>query len=177
MLRPAEDASPCAKRANSEEGTPARIVPLIEGCAWLRHTCEDAAQLGEGPWYAMLSIVGRCEDGAEIAHAFSRPHPGYRPELTQKKLEHAVQDAGPATCQRIRELDGEEYCRTCVHRGRIKSPIALARGRVADLPVPPPSRMQIEDVSTAPVPELPDEVKRTFFRGARPGAGNWRQRG
>src|SRR5207249_2146161 len=75
--------------------------------------------------------------GAAAAHALSRPYPGYSQRETTEKLAHALQAAGPRTCQSIRnELDGEPYCATCPHWGKIRSPIVLGMPR-ADRPPPP----------------------------------------
>lgn len=104
----------------------ASIDPILDGCAWLRHCRDKAALLSEPSWYAMLSIIGRCENGEALAHEFSRPYPGYTFEETEKKLKQAIDKAGPRTCHNIRyQLDGEPYCSKCPNWGRIRSPIAL----------------------------------------------------
>jgi hypothetical protein len=106
-----------------------RLPAILEGCAWLRHTREDAASLPEPEWYAMLSIVARTENGREDAHAFSRPYRGYRPAETEKKIRHALEDAGPVTCARVRSDFGENYCAACSYWGRIESPAVLGLER------------------------------------------------
>src|SRR5205085_2804708 len=108
------------------------LAPILNGCAWMRHCRDDAAALGEPEWYAMLGIAGRCRDGAAAAHALSQPHPGYSPQETAEKLSHALEAAGPRTCQSIRsDLDAQPYCAACPHRGKIRSPIVLGM-RAAD---------------------------------------------
>src|SRR5690606_32611234 len=79
----------------------------------------------EPEWYAMLSIVGRCQDGERLAHEWSAPYPRYTEKETTKKLEHALTAAGPVTCARVEELTGGEWCRNCELRGMITSPIVL----------------------------------------------------
>src|SRR5262249_16013679 len=45
---------------------------------------------------------------------------------TAKKLTHARNGAGPRTCATIRtDLDGKDYCATCLHWQTIASPIVL----------------------------------------------------
>src|SRR5688572_1438742 len=56
---------------------PARIEPILAGCGWLRHCRDDAATLPEPEWYGMLSIVGRCDGGEQLAHEFNAPYPTY----------------------------------------------------------------------------------------------------
>lgn len=105
----------------------AKIEPVLGGCAWIRHTRDDAAELQEPEWYAMLSILGRCEDGERLAQEWSQPHAGYTPHDTAAKLKQALVSAGPRTCQDIAQNAGDSYCSTCPHQGAIKSPIVLGR--------------------------------------------------
>lgn len=106
---------------------PTTLFPLIEtGCAWMAHCREDAARLPESEWYAMLGIVGRCDQGEELAQTLSSPYPRYSPRATAKKLQHALDAAGPRTCQGIRyDLNADAYCRDCPSWEKIKSPITL----------------------------------------------------
>jgi hypothetical protein len=46
----------------------------------------------------MLSIVGRCKDGARVAHDLSKPYPKYSEAETNEKLKQAMGASGPATC-------------------------------------------------------------------------------
>lgn len=117
---------------------PTPLQPIVEGCAWLRHCRGDAATLPEPEWYAMLGIVGRVVEGDTIAHEWSSPYPRYSKEETTRKLQHALADAGPATCSAIRyDRGGEEYCRECQHWNTIKSPIVLGMRRQRDRPAQP----------------------------------------
>jgi putative DNA primase/helicase len=136
---PESEAKPIALRSQAAQPRswpPADLERILSGCAWLRHCRDDAAHLTEPAWYAMLSIVGRCAGGEAAAHQLSRPHPGYTPEETARKLQQALTAAGkdrqpgPRTCTYIRnKLDGETFCSECPHWGKIASPIALGRAR------------------------------------------------
>jgi hypothetical protein len=112
------DVSPRTWRAvdsgDEDDFEPVPLAPIVAGCAWLRHTRDDATTSPEPEWYAMLGITGRCIDGATIAHEWSRPHPGYSEDETAAKLAHALDAAGPRTCKNIRdELNGTDYCTAC----------------------------------------------------------------
>src|SRR5690606_38892595 len=109
----------------SAGGRRALIEPIVAACPWLRHCRDDAAVLPEPEWYAMLSEVGRCQDGENLAHEWSRDYPGYSERETEKKLEHALTAAGPVTCARVEELTGGEWCQNCELRGMITSPIVV----------------------------------------------------
>ena len=102
------------------------FLRVLAGCPWLQHCKDDAARLPEPEWYRMLSIVGRCRDGSQIAHEMSRTYPKYVAAETEAKLLQAMGAAGPATCTFIEnDLGQKQYCRQCRHHGKIKSPIAL----------------------------------------------------
>lgn len=105
----------------------AHLDRMVPACPWLTHCRDDAATLSEPEWYAMLGIVGRCVDGDQQAHEWSAPYPRYTHQETQAKLQHALTDPGPRTCNYIRyELSGESYCARCVYWQQITSPITLA---------------------------------------------------
>lgn len=137
---------------------PASAELILDRCPWLRHCVDDAATLPEPEWYAMLSVVGRCENGEELAHRFSAPYPRYRPEETRAKLEHALRDAGPVTCERV-EREFGAWCQGCRYRGRIRSPIVLGmRREIKPLLLP---------VEPFPTEALPRILRRFVEEGAR----------
>lgn len=117
---------PTGHRIVATAGGVTHIEPILAGCAWLRHCRDDAANLDEPSWYAMLSVVGRCQGGADLAHAWSQTYPGYNAAETDVKLKHALQASGPRTCSNIIfVLDGAPYCTHCTHCGKVTSPINL----------------------------------------------------
>src|SRR5262249_15629249 len=144
-----------------QDGSPtrARLDLIVQGCAWMRHCRDEAPTLPEPEWYAMLGIVGRCDNGEQSAHAWSQSYPRYGQQETAKKLQHALAASGPRTCDTIRfDLGGEAYCRACLHWNRIKSPITLGipvawgeqgPGAVDSSPAPDEG----EPWSDAPVPD------------------------
>lgn len=132
---------------------PTRLAPIVTGCAWLRHCRDEAARLPEPAWYGMLGIVGRCEDGEQVAHEWSAPYPRYSKAETARKLQHALADAGPRTCSTIRfDLGADTYCRDCQHWGTIKSPIMLGmptRRSNGSTPGPAPTHKPVIEITTA----------------------------
>jgi putative DNA primase/helicase len=106
---------------------PGDLQRILDRCAWLHHCYQDAPLLSEPEWYAALGIIGRCADGPTQAHTWSQPYPRYTPDETDTKLTHALTAAGPRTCHYIRhKLDGEAFCATCPHWGKVKSPAVLS---------------------------------------------------
>jgi hypothetical protein len=98
------------------------------GCEQIRYIYEQQETLREPLWRAGLSITKYCEDVSKASYLISRRHPGYTPEITQKKLDEIK---GPYHCTTIRELmaddDRAHICKECPHWGKFKSPIALGR--------------------------------------------------
>ena len=101
----------------------ATIDPIVKGCKWLQHCYDDREKLPEPEWYAMLSILARCENGENLAHEWSKDYPKYSHRETQDKLEHALKSAGPYTCRYIRENLNDEYCPGC--KSNVTSPVVL----------------------------------------------------
>lgn len=94
-----------------------------EKCPFLVHCKENQDKVSEPQWYAMMSIVGRLEDGHKLVHEYSENYSFYSADQTDFKSEHALEAAGPRTCENIDTLwDG---CKSCPNFCNITSPIQL----------------------------------------------------
>lgn len=142
QIQPKQGASSTPERSKF---APAKFAPadygaIVKGCAFMLHCADDAAGLPEAQWYAELGVLGRCANGEQLAHELSRPHPKYRAVDTAAKLRHALQDAGPVTCAKVRfSLAGARFCDACQNFGLVKSPITLGMAplqRVVPFPAP-----------------------------------------
>lgn len=111
-----EDQRQYAKETNER-------LNQIMVCEFLKHCDRDRATLSEPEWYAMISILAREPGGKDFIHSLSRGYPKYSPQETDKKILHAINDAGPTTCERIKILWN------CGKDCGITSPVALARSR------------------------------------------------
>ncbi len=100
------------------------IERVIRGCRMIRWARENQAQVPEPLWYAMISNLARFEGGLEMIHGFSKGYPGYSPRETDAKIEHALRDTGPHTCQYIQQQGFN--CTVCPWQGKIVSPASLA---------------------------------------------------
>lgn len=98
-----------------------------EGCAFLKHCKESEEPITEPEWYAMLSIVGRLDNGETLIHTDygpkGRKHLKYHAETWDSKLKHALEASGPRTCANISDM--YEGCKTCPYNGKITSPIQI----------------------------------------------------
>ncbi|MCJ2019207.1 DUF5906 domain-containing protein [Methylobacterium sp. E-065] len=99
---------------------------ILAGCSWLRHCLADAGQLTEPEWYPMISIIARTVNGPKWVHAFSSEHHRYNAKEIDGKIAHALQDTGPALCDRIAGQLGWAGCVRCPFRASINSPMTLA---------------------------------------------------
>jgi hypothetical protein len=93
------------------------------GCAQIKFILENAAALPEPLWHAGLSIAKFCDDGATAIHELSNPDPRYIYAKTEEKAETIP---APRTCDWFAK-DYPERCQGCQHRGKITTPIQLAR--------------------------------------------------
>lgn len=94
-----------------------------KGCEFLKWAWNKPEELQEPQWYAMLSVVGKLEDGEALAHKYSEGHPNYSKLDTDKKLQQALAASGPRTCENIDSHWGR--CKTCPNFGKVTSPIQI----------------------------------------------------
>ena len=108
---------------------PAKLPPILQGCAWMSHCRDDVASLAEPEWYRMLTVVARCEESERWAHDLSKAYPKYSRPETLRKLKQASGDkVAPVTCAYVQsDLNGERFCGECLFRGNINSPITIGR--------------------------------------------------
>jgi len=96
---------------------------VLEGCDFLKYCRDSQDDIAEPQWYAMLSIVGRLDNGEQLVHEYSEGHPSYNFELTEEKAQQALTASGPRTCGNIATLwDG---CEKCPNNNLCKSPIMI----------------------------------------------------
>ena len=118
-------------RYKTENAPPPEYVEqAVEECSFLRFCRDNARDLPEPLWYAMLTNLAFA-NADELAHKLSEPYEKdgkkYSYEETQKKLEHARKDSpGPHSCEYIRTVLGFQGCESCPWRGKVRAPIAIA---------------------------------------------------
>lgn len=94
---------------------------ILEQCDFIKWCKNNQAQVSEPQWMALLSIIGRVTDGANLAHQYSKGHPQYDSQATEEKLAHAL-EYGPRTCSSIGTMFD---CSSCQHHQKCASPIAI----------------------------------------------------
>ena len=133
------------------------------GCEQIKFILENAAALEEPLWFAGLSIAKFCDDGATAIHELSNPDPRYTHENTEEK---ASRFPAPRTCDWFAS-HYPERCQGCQHRGKITSPIQLAR---VFKPAATPDKADAvrEAPNTETIPDFPDFMM-PFVRGENGG--------
>ena len=130
---------------------------LIEQCTFLQHCRDDAANLSEPFWFAMISNVAQTADGHEMVHELSEPYPRYTYTETERKYIAAAKASKPTTCEFIKK----NLCFNCGKDCGVKSPVALVHttkrsfGQEWEKPIPFDS-YQVPDF---PVDALPAEIR------------------
>ncbi|MDA8335939.1 MAG: AAA family ATPase [Peptococcaceae bacterium] len=125
---------PAGSGAQTDGGPLPRADLIARRCGWIGHCRADAANLLEPEWYGMVGVIALCHNGPALVHEWSRPYPGYFDQETDKKIDHALRDAGPITCDKVR-ADFGAWCADCTHK--VKSPIVLGyekKGKKERLP-------------------------------------------
>ena len=88
-------------------------------CVFMQHCKDNAASLSEPEWYAMITQLVREPGGVDLIHQLSKGYSKYSEKETTEKILHALNDTGPVTCTRIKQLwDCKKDC-------GVKSPAAL----------------------------------------------------
>lgn len=139
---------------------------VFQGC---KHFADSFQQHGagqsQGLWMLTVLASSFFENGQRIAHTLSRGYPTYSKAETdamydRKVNERAERGLGWPSCKAI-ENEGCKLCATCVHKGKIRSPLNLA-SRTAPLA----AENVTEQVKSGTI--LPVAAIRTLYKG---GAG------
>ena len=128
-------------------GPPSNAELVRSKCAQLAYIVENQPKLDEPFWYAMVGLTRHFEDGAKWTHEWSKEHPDYTVEATDRKIAQLEKrDIGPTTCAKFYSLNAPA-CADCPYE--VTSPIQL--GKVYETVEPDPPAEVIQEK-----PELPD---------------------
>ncbi len=107
------------RRAGPPEGSPsftnasADWSAIVAGCAFAAHCVSQAAALPEPYWYAVASLLSRCDEGHRRFHELSQADDRYDSAETDQKFEQAWTASAPRTCRSIRNDLGFDGCSRC----------------------------------------------------------------
>jgi hypothetical protein len=149
---------------------PHRLEPVLKKCNWLKQSVIHKAELTEPEWYCQLGDIKHMyhdtRSMGELIHFFSKGHPGYTPEETERKFDQVrLSQSGPSLCERHRSLR-PEWCEGCLYAPYVKTPVQLDS---IDLPSVQPITIQEQyvnedgEVVVASVETVP--MPKPYFRG------------
>lgn len=95
---------------------------VLSQCEFIKWCADNQNDVSEPQWLALLGILGRLDNGEELAHKYSSKHKDYSPQVTEEKLAHAL-EYGPRTCSNIYTM--YKGCESCIHFEKCSSPIAI----------------------------------------------------
>jgi hypothetical protein len=134
-----------------------------EGCPQIANILVNSRDLTEPLWWAGLSVAKFCGDGDEAIHILSEDYHAYNKEET---IEKASRLDAPRTCGWFLS-NYPDHCDGCKFKGKINSPISLAR---VFKPAPPsdPSKSVWEAEDSEKIFNFPDTLF-PFSRGENGG--------
>jgi hypothetical protein len=133
------------------------------GCEQIVYILDNAKSLEEPLWWAGLSIAKFCDDGATAIHKMSEDHPEYNYDDTEEK---ANRFPAPRTCEWFAD-NYPSRCEGCQHRGKITSPIQLAREFRPAATTNQENSVR-EETNTKEIPDFP-EFLMPYMRGEKGG--------
>lgn len=108
---------------NSTSLPDAKPEPIIEGCNFIQSYLGNKDSAPYAEWMAALSIGAYCEEPETVCHEWSWGHKNYSEAETDKKIAEIRANMKPRTCASLSDEFGK--CASCIHNGKINSPIAL----------------------------------------------------
>ncbi|MCR5088085.1 MAG: DUF927 domain-containing protein [Oscillospiraceae bacterium] len=97
-------------------------------CAFIDDCVDNAFNLPEPNWHAMISIVAMTEDGQAKAHEWSEPYYAYDAREVDAKVKRAIAAKKPCSCEYIRDHIGFDCPKEgCMNGDKVvRGPIAFA---------------------------------------------------
>lgn len=107
-----EGASTVSKSVQSVE-------KVVGKCEFIKYCKEHAEDLPEPLWHAMITNLAPLKDSKSAIHEFSKSYPKYSFDETERKIQRAIAENKPHTCEYIRENLSFDCGKNCP----VKAPI------------------------------------------------------
>ena len=126
-----KDLPPDEFKLNEYDFPPLPFKPIQEGCPFFADAPETRGKEHAQPlWHLTILAATFLENGEQLAHELGNEHPAYTHDTTQAMWERKLKEReerglGWPGCQAF-ESAGCTFCKSCQHRGKIKSPLNLA---------------------------------------------------
>ncbi len=79
------------------------IKKVVNNCGFIKYCVDNSKQLPEPLWHAMTTNLAPLKNSSNAIHEFSRSYPKYSFDETERKIQRAIQENKPHTCEFIRE--------------------------------------------------------------------------
>jgi len=139
----------------NQSGAQVGLKIVLASCDFIKHCKENATNLSEHDWYAMITNLAPFEGGTPLIHELSKPYQGYSEINTQKKINHFLSSGTkPIKCSTIAEKGfkcpkmGTGECKSKAPAALSFQPLSLEglRGILQGLPV---KNLVVEDIQSA----------------------------
>ncbi len=98
---------------------PQGVDKAVENCEFLKYCVDNAVDLPEPMWHAMVSNIAPLPKGRDSVHQFSKSYPRYSFYETERKIQRAIAENKPHTCEYIKENLNFDCGKNC----HVKAPI------------------------------------------------------
>ena len=95
------------------------IKKVVNNCEFIKYCVDNSEQLPEPLWHAMITNLAPLKNSSNAIHEFSRSYPKYSFDETERKIQRAIQENKPHTCEYIRENLNFDCGKNCP----VKAPI------------------------------------------------------
>lgn len=95
------------------------VEKVLKKCEFIKYCKDNAENLPEPLWHAMITNLAPLKDSKSAIHEFSRSYPKYSFDETERKVQRAIQENKPHTCEFIRENLNFDCGKNCP----VKAPI------------------------------------------------------
>lgn len=138
-------------------------VERSAGCPQIAYAIANRETLNEPTWRAALSTANCCIDRLEAIDAVSKDHPDYDLVFAVRYAEEHTK--GGLSCDEWRAASSQpQLCSTCIHKGKIKNPLAL--GVVVEEALPEDNIVTVmhQDLGEEVTIEIPNEYPHPWIR-------------
>ena len=104
--------APISKTAQS-------VNNVLKKCEFIKYCKENAQNLPEPLWHAMITNLAPLDNSSLSIHEFSKSYPKYSFDETERKIQRAIFENKPHTCEYIKENLNFDCGKNCP----VKSPI------------------------------------------------------
>ncbi len=92
---------------------------VLGKCNFIKYCVDNAAELPEPLWHAMITNLAPLKGGNDSVHQFSKNYPKYSFYETERKIERAISENKPHTCEYIKNNLNFDCGKNCF----VKAPI------------------------------------------------------